>query len=214
MTLKVSTQAIADIEAQHGPDYTILNKDGNAYIDQGQMLNPAGVRYATLYRNVGAANSAMYTGGTIHLTPLYVPAGLIIPSISYATGAGTSAATNQWFGICDSTATLRAVTTDDLTTNWAAQTVKTLNINQVAGLSQSYYKVPGAVGTIQQIFLALAIAGASPTMPCVAVANTLAAMTPKVGNTTMTTATVPQATDGSVTYTFVAANQNIPYAYV
>jgi hypothetical protein len=70
------------------------------------------------------------TSGRIHLSPIYLPAGKTISSITFVSGATALATgTNQWFGLFDSSRNKLALTGDDTSTAWAASTAKTLNLS-------------------------------------------------------------------------------------
>ncbi|CUW29710.1 MULTISPECIES: right-handed parallel beta-helix repeat-containing protein [Streptomyces] len=101
-------------------------------------MRPAG-RYETTSRlRCGTASTP--TSGTLYLVPIWLPKGLVVGNISFASG-GTAAVspTNWWFTLHDSSRKLLARTADQLTAAWAANTVKTLAIAQTtAGTATSY----------------------------------------------------------------------------
>lgn len=72
--------------------------------------------------------STALTSGTLHVTQIYLRAGLLVSNISYfsaSTAAGTP--TNQFFALYDGgQLNLLARSANDTTTAWAANTIKTL----------------------------------------------------------------------------------------
>jgi hypothetical protein len=101
-------------------------------------LRPPG-RYETTSR-LRLGTSSTPTSGTLYLIPIWLPKGLVVSNITFVSGstaAGTP--TNWWFTLHDSTKKALARTFDQTTTAWAANTVKTLGIQQTtAGNFTSY----------------------------------------------------------------------------
>lgn len=91
---------------------------------------PAGGVYETMPRWICGTNSTALTSGTVYLTAIWLPKGLTVTSISFLNGAtAIVAGTHQQFGLYDSSRARLAVTNDDTSTAWAANSVKTLNLS-------------------------------------------------------------------------------------
>ena len=93
-------------------------------------LAPTGAVAETYPRMTGTGSSQTApTSGRLHLSAVYLPAGVTVSSITYLSG-GTpgSGLTNQWFALYSSALALLAQTADDTTTAWGSTTTKTLTI--------------------------------------------------------------------------------------
>lgn len=90
----------------------------------------SGSKAETFDRNyLAEVNVAALSTGRLTLQAIWLTAGMVITSISFAsatTALGTG--TNQLFGLFDVNRNLLAVTNNDTSTAWAANTVKTLNL--------------------------------------------------------------------------------------
>jgi hypothetical protein len=73
-------------------------------------------------------NLSVLATGTLVLQAIYLPAAAVVSSITFVSG-GTALATgaNQWFALYDSSLTKLAVSSDDTSTAWAADSAKTLS---------------------------------------------------------------------------------------
>ena len=75
------------------------------------------------------SDDVIVTDGVLHLTAIYLNKGTTVTSITYLTGtAGITTPANWWFALYNSSLSLLANSTDQTTTAWAANTVKTLNM--------------------------------------------------------------------------------------
>jgi hypothetical protein len=195
-----------------------------ARTDAERAVTPANLaQFTTLSRHSGAAalpTSAIaqtiprhavtggggITSGRQHLTLIWLPAGTVnsITFVSYSTAA--TSPTNQWFTLYDSARTRLAVTNDDTTTAWAANTAKTLTISGGYTIAtEGYYYVGIVVAAATPPTLAGTTSGVSN--PVGNVAPSLAG--PDTANLGLTTpATAPA---GPVTITVSTLT---PYAYV
>jgi hypothetical protein len=77
-------------------------------------------------RNLVGPNACILTSGTLHLTSIYLPAGITVTSISAFAPVGATTPTNQWFALFNSARLCLATSADDTTTAWAANAFKTL----------------------------------------------------------------------------------------
>jgi hypothetical protein len=97
-----------------------------------QAMAPSG-RIETRSRLDSGVVSSAIASGTLYFAPIWLPAGFVVNNITFVSGTtGFSSLTHQWFSLLDSSRVQLAVTSDDLTTAWAAQAAKTLNIAAVA----------------------------------------------------------------------------------
>jgi hypothetical protein len=89
---------------------------------------------------VGTATEAALTSGQMTLVPMYIPAGQNIGHLVFISGTtAASTPTNWWFCLCDSARNLLATTANQTTTAWAASTLKSLAIaNVAAGAATSF----------------------------------------------------------------------------
>lgn len=105
---------------------------------QGTGNVPASVAIAETIPRYLALNAAIPSSGVLNAAAIRLVAGQVIHSISFATSStAVSSPTHQWFALLDSTGAVLAVTSDDTTTAWAANTVKTLSLT-------SAYTVPSS----------------------------------------------------------------------
>lgn len=94
----------------------------------GGTVPPAGAIMEALPRWAATTGNAP-PSGQVQALPVYLQTGTVITSISFANGA-TAGATliHQVFGLYDNSLNRLATTTDDTSTAWAANTIKTLNL--------------------------------------------------------------------------------------
>lgn len=94
----------------------------------GRNVPPAGGIMETIPRWSATTGNAP-PSGSVQGIPVYLDSGVTITSISFANGStAIAAATNQVFGLYNAALALLATTTDDTSTAWAANTIKTLNL--------------------------------------------------------------------------------------
>lgn len=169
-------------------------------------LAPTGAISQTHERNSFAVgNLALLVSGTLRLAAIPLKKGQTVTSISFVsrTTAG-SAMTNQWFGLFDSSRVCLAVTNDDTSTAWGANTVKTLNLT-----------TPYAITTSGLYYIGLMVKGTTPpTLAGIANAATvIPALTPVLGGDSTTGLTTPISTGGTAT-ALSNVGTGYPYAYV
>ena len=93
-------------------------------------LRPSAAQAESIPRAQVDADTAALATGVLTFVACYLQAGIPVSSITAVSG-GTAAGTptNQWFALYDSSLDKLAVTADDTTTAWAANTAKTLTIS-------------------------------------------------------------------------------------
>lgn len=91
---------------------------------------PTGGMAQTYERNLAAADLAgILSTGRLNLVAIYLRAGQTINSITFVSGSTPlSVGSNQWFSLYSSARAKLAVTNDDTSTAWAANTPKTLTL--------------------------------------------------------------------------------------
>ncbi len=96
------------------------------YVD----LLPAKVVAATMpIPVIDSATLTTLVSGSVCAMAVYIPSGVTVHSISFLSGTTALATgTHQVFGLYDNNLNLLATTTDDTSTAWAAQSIKTLTL--------------------------------------------------------------------------------------
>lgn len=174
-------------------------------------ISPTG-RYETTSRlRLGTASTPV--SGALYLTPIWLPKGLVISSITFVSG-GTAAVspTNQWFTLHNSSRVALARTADNTTTAWAANTAKTLNIAQTTAGSASSYT------TTYAGLHYLGVMVAASTMPNLVSEGSMPAAvanaTPGFGPTNSSQTTPPTVTSGAFTAASFSGAGILAYGYV
>ena len=174
-------------------------------------ISPSG-RYETTSRlRLGTASTPV--SGALYLTPIWMPKGLVVSSISFCSG-GTAAVTptNQWFTLHNSSRVALARTADNTTTAWAANTVKTLNIAQTTAGSATTYT------TTYTGLHYLGLMVAASTMPNIVGEGSLPAAVanaaPGFGPTNSSQTTPPTVTSGAFTAASFSGAGILAYGYV
>lgn len=83
----------------------------------------------TFPRYLAATNTTALTSQTLYVQAITLTKSQVVTNITYVSGttaAGTP--TNWWFVLLDSSLVVKAVTADQLTTAWAADTIKTVAV--------------------------------------------------------------------------------------
>jgi hypothetical protein len=99
-------------------------------IDDDDDVSPLAALFETFSRENADANLSVLATGTLVLQAVFLPYNAVVSGITCvagATAAGTP--TNQWFALYDQTLNKLAVTADDTSTAWAADTAKTLSFS-------------------------------------------------------------------------------------
>lgn len=182
----------------------------------GNVIGPAGAAAVAYLKPTAAlaetiprattplSNAAAGTSGTLRLQAIALPAGTVVTGISFLSGTQAAVApTHQWFALYDSSRVCLAVTNDDTTTAWGANTAKALNLTAPFTTTYSGLYYIGLLVTV------------STTMPSWYVSTSDAVVTGLVpilgGNTADTGLTVPHTlpfTAGAIT-----ASAQIRYGY-
>lgn len=163
---------------------------------------PAGAIAETFSRQNINLGTAALASGALKLTAIYLQAGQVASGIGYISG-GTAAVTptHQWFALYTSALVLCRQTVNDLTTAWAALTLKALALT-----------APFTVPSSGLYYVGAMVAAATPPSILSATSNAAAqAVAPILhGNSASAglTATAPDPA-GAIT-----ANVNPLYAYV
>ncbi len=215
MPLYVDQAEYATLQnAETGAYYALdADKAGTKYIRQAMW--PSGFVIANLptKNQSWVVNATAPATGTAWATPLYLPGGFVVQTITFVSGTTAGGTlTHQWFGLADSTLKIVATTADDTSTAWAASTAKGLAIASVGGATAAAYKVPastprGEPALYYAVFLVTATT--VPTLHAVTASAWSTGQVPKSGVTDLTSATVPAASDSSVTLA-ITANATVP----
>lgn len=152
-----------------------------------------------------SAGSTTPTSGTLYLTPIALPADLDVTSITFCSvTTGATSPSNWWFGLFDEQRAALALTADQLTAGWAANTAKTLALTAPA--TTTYEGVH---------YLGVMVAAATPptlmTTAGAPAATDIAAVAPKSGAST-TGLTVPPSLPFTAAAITAASHRH--YAYV
>ena len=89
----------------------------------------------------GQMNSSVgLNSGTLLMTAMYLPAGVTVGHLATSSGsAGMSSPTHWWFGLYDSNLNQLAVTADQTSTAWAANTYMSLAVATIASGASSTF---------------------------------------------------------------------------
>ena len=87
----------------------------------------AGQKFQSFERREASALTILVTQ-TLYVTPIWLPAGEKISSISYANGAATVTPAHWLVGLFNSSRVLLASSTDDTSTVWAINTIRSTNL--------------------------------------------------------------------------------------
>lgn len=171
----------------------------------GAIHLPTGALAATYDRAVAGGSQAALTSGTLNLLQIPLTAGMVITSISFKSGAtALSAGTHQFFGLFDINRVALKFTSDDTSTGWAANTVKTLNLSASYTVltTGDYYLGINVTATTVPTLLAVATAGANVVnIPPILAGNT--------SDTGLTAVPTIPFTAGAITSAVI-----LPYAWV
>lgn len=200
-------QAGAQAQYEDGRGWQMLNSDGQL-LQAGAGVRPGGfdiwtvtgALYETMDRNICTeTNTAALSTGRMSLQAIWLPAGIVINSISFwSATTALATGTHQIFGLYDNNLNLLATTGNDTSTAWAANSRKTLNLT--AAFTTSYTGIH---------YLAIMVAATTvPTLKggTARTGGQLAAQAPSMGGTSTTglTTALPgtAAAPGTVTTTF------------
>jgi hypothetical protein len=142
------------------------------------------------------------SSGLLGLTPIWLPSGLAVSSITFCSGSTAGASmTHQWFGLYDSSQAQLGTTSDDTNTAWSSQSEKTLNIATIAsGASSSFTTTYEGLH-----YVGLCVVGTTvPTYYGLTAAIAATTHSPSLGGTNNTARTTPPA----FPFTAPTANQS------
>lgn len=108
---------------------------------KGDLLKAAlqGTRNETRSRMESGTNGTI-SSGFLYLVPIYLASGTVVNSITFVSGSTAAVTpTHQWFGLYDQNRVQLATTTNDTTTAWAGNAIKTLSIAQKASGAASSF---------------------------------------------------------------------------
>lgn len=128
-------------------------------------IKPTASTYEVMPRWMRTSDASAPTSGRLQMVAIELPSAAVITSITFVSGATAAVLpTNQWFALYDSSRNLLRQTTDDTTTAWAANALKTLNLTSTYTITATglYY---------------LGIMVAATTTPSLSGANTNAVIT-------------------------------------
>lgn len=138
----------------------------------GQFLKPSGALRESFPRYGSATNSTSSltsTNAQGHL--IVLNAGDVITSITFCTGStGLTTPTHQWFWLADVNRNQLRVTSDDLATAWAANSLKTLSLSASYTVLETglYYVgisvVAATAGNLSSVGGNAGVATASPVL--------------------------------------------------
>lgn len=167
----------------------------------GSFIVPTGALFETMPRWLPGTATTSITSKTVYLNAIWLPEGLTVTSISWMSGStALSGGSNQVFGLYDSSRARLGTTTDDTSTAWAANTVKTLSLT------------PGTFTTTYSGLHYLAIlvnATQTPTLMSRIGVDVVNGLAPKLVGTSDTNQTSLPSSASAIT-----AIANFMYAYV
>jgi parallel beta-helix repeat protein len=175
-------------------------------------MRPSG-RYETTSR-LRLGTSSTPTSGTLYLVPIWLPKGLVVSNISFASGStAATTPTNWWFTLHNSSKVALARTADQTTTAWAANTVMTKAIAQTtAGSASSYTTTYAGLHYLGVMIKATT----NPTLISEgSMPDVVASPSPGLGGTDAGLSTPPTVTAGAFTAgAFGTGSGILAYGYV
>lgn len=168
-------------------------------------------RYESRSRSCITDFNNAYATGQTGITPIALPLGLSITSITFVSGGtASSGLTHMWYSLYDSNLNLLAMTSDN-TTTWNAHSTRSINIATVAA---------GAASSFTTTYEGLHYIGVSvvagTTMPTLVnfgkIPSSIMSTTPYVGGMCATSYTTPPAFP--VTLPAPSGTNIVPYGYV
>lgn len=168
------------------------------------LARPDGALYETIPEDIAGDNLAALTTAQLFLVALGIPAGTVVTAITFWSGStALDTGANQWFALFDRSRVKLAVTSDDTSTAWAANTKKTLNLT-----------APYAVNTDGLYYAGIMVKGTTPpTLTGKSLTlSSVAASAPIRCGTSDGTLTDPASCPA--TATAITGGGLIPYAYI
>lgn len=204
--LATDAEALARTDTQRAVTPANLMQFTTLQRYNAQRYLPTAAIAQTYARTDAISNIAPLSSGRLSFTLAWLPAGTYnsITFVSATTPVGTPS--NQWFAIYDATTLAKvAVTNDDTTTAWAANTAKTLTISGGVTVTEGLYYIGIMVnaGTVPTLY------GTSSSA-----SSTVNALPPILtgADTTNTGRTTPAT--APATAAALTASTLTPYAYL
>jgi hypothetical protein len=194
------------------PGSNLVDTDLSPLPSLEAALRPSG-RYETTSR-LRLGTSSTPTSGMLYLVPIWLPKGLVISNIAFASGSTAAVTpTNWWFTLHNSSKVALARTADQTTTAWAANTIMTKAIAQTtAGTASSYTTTYAGLH-----YLGVMIkASTNPTLISEgSMPDVVAQVSPGFGGTDAGLSTPPTVTAGAFTAgAFGTGSGILAYGYV
>lgn len=128
----------------------------------GDAYKRSGMSYETYSRIFGGSNAVVLASGILTLVGIELPRGIVVSTITFHSGTtALGTGTNQWFSLYDSARGKLAVTADDTSTAWAANSEKTLTLSAPFTTTYAGLHYLGCTTVVS--------AGSSPTLMAMAV---------------------------------------------
>lgn len=175
----------------------------SAALEDPNWTAPTGAKAQTLDRRDVIATATALATGRLSLFGIYLKAGTLVSTISFLSGATAAVTpTAQWFALYSAARGKLGVTSDDTTTAWGANVVKSLNLASPVAITASglYY-----VGC-------MVAAATVPTLRGVATLATASGLAPILEGSADSALTTPAT--APVTATALTAQGQYAYAYV
>lgn len=204
---KFGNKLLPNRDINFGDDsFSVAESGGELHVAANPGIRKAtGSLAETVDRSLAATNGAAISSGTLTLTAIHLTAGQVVSNIAYV--SATTAAngpTAQWFGLFNADRELVAVTADDTSTAWGANTLKSLALTDP-------YEVP--TSGLYYVGILVTASSAVPTLACATGSATLNGLTPKLTGTSTGSLTTPE-TVGDFTAAAITATALTPYALV
>jgi hypothetical protein len=140
--LATDAEALARTDAQRAVTPANLSQFTTLQRYNAQRFMPTGAQAQTMSRADGALAVFPLSSGRQSFQLAWLPAGTYNSITFISSGNAAVSPTNQWFSIYNATTLAKvAVTNDDTTTAWAAQTAKTLTISGGVTITEGLYYI-------------------------------------------------------------------------
>lgn len=177
-----------------------------AYSELSDGTKRTGAIIENFRRYTSTGNAAALTLGTIFMAGIDLPAGRTIASVSFVSGTQAlvqGGANHLWAGLCDSSRVVKAVTADDTSPVWAANSEKTFTF--ASSFITTY-------SGLHYVFLCNASAGTAPSLNCGTLSAVISTLAPILQGTSSAGQTTPPTV--STTLGAITAQTAAPYCWV
>lgn len=182
------------------------------YADLARLtMSPGGASIDTFARNGYSNVVATPTTGVLYMVGVALPLGYPVGHLSWISGSQAAVTpTHWWFGLYDSARVQLAVTADQTSAAWAANTVKTLNVaTTAAGAATSFITTYAGFHYLGFMMTAATLV----TLPAAAIAqSSLNSLPPILCGVSSTALTTPPTFP--TTAAVLSVSSTLPYAYV